>query len=63
MGHYTSNEMMAHGARTSSSDLVQFVFSVLPNYPNDQIYAKFELPTQNSFSVKIIFVTYGRARF
>ena len=61
MGHYTSNEMMAHALRPRI--LFNLFFSVLPNYPNDQIYAKFELPTENSFSVKIIFVTYGRARF
>ena len=47
--HSTSNEMMAHALR--SRTLFNF-FSVLPDYPNP----KCELPTPNSFSVKIIFV-------
>ena len=47
-----SNEMM---------DLVQFVLVCCPIIEMNK--SKFELPTPNSFSVKIIFVTHGRARF
>ena len=57
LGHSTPNETMAHALRPRI--LFTFFNSVLPNCSNP----KFELPTPNSFSVKIIFVTHSRARF
>ena len=55
-----SNEMMAHALRPRI--LLNFCLVCCPIIQIN-IYPKFELPTPSSFSVKIIFVTHGRARF
>ena len=59
LGHSTSNEMMAHALRPRI--LFNFFYCVaqLSKWTNP----KFELPTSNNFSVRIICVTHGRARF
>ena len=60
-GHSMSNEQIFRNPHALHPRIVFNFFSVLPNYPDE--HPKFELPTPNSFSVKTIFVTHGRACF